>query len=199
MTVVFVQTLTHFYAFCLMQRLSEVDQDVSAIAKFTSLYIRAQLVYTSCLGSSAWIQLTQNTQSEPLRLQIQSFVQLCLKMQYGFVGLTPKECGVITQLKLRSLALQLVYIVRGSNQSALATCQTLVEQAEAVQKYLEENNLTPDDFIFSMFKMLDSLDEPKPGTVAKHLLPLFEKHPIPLVSFSNPVGSLCSKCNRQVK
>ncbi|ODM99768.1 Integrator complex subunit 4 [Orchesella cincta] len=170
-----------------LKRLSEVDQEISAIAKFSSLYIKAQLVYTNCLSSSAWIQLTQNTQNEPLRLQIQSFMQLCLKMQYGFTGLSPKEYGIVMQLKLRALAFQLVYIVRGSNASALAICQNLLEQAETVQKYLEENNLTPDEFTFAMLKMLDSLDEPKPGTVAKHLLPLFEAHQIPLISFSSSI------------
>lgn len=115
-------------------------------------------------------------------------MQLCLKMQYGFTGLSAKEYGLTMQFKLRGLALQLVYIVRGSNASALATCQNLLEQAETVQKYLDENNLSAEEFTFAMFKMLDSLDEPKPGTVAKHLLPLFEKHQIQLMSFSSSVG-----------
>lgn len=114
-------------------------------------------------------------------------MQHCLKMQYGFTGFSPNEYGLTMQLKLRALALQLVYIVRGSNASALAICQNFLEQAESVQKYMEENDLSADEFTFAMFKMLDGLDEPKPGTVAKHLLPLFEKHPIPLISFSSSV------------
>lgn len=171
-----------------LKRLSEVDQEISAIAKFTSLYIKAQLVYTNCLNSSAWAQLTQNAHSEPLRKQIQSFMQLCLILQYSFTGLSPKEHGIVMQLKLRALALKLVYIVRGSNESALAICQNLLEQAVKVQNYLEANSLAPDEFTYAMFTMLDSLDEPKPGTVAKFLLPLFEKYQIPLLSFSSSVS-----------
>jgi integrator complex subunit 4 len=171
-----------------LQRLAEVDQEVSAVAKFTALYIRAQLVFSNCLRSTSWTQLTQNSQNDSLKLQIQSFLQLCLKMHYCFSGLSVQENAVILQLKLRALAFQLVYIVRGSNQSALASCQYLLEQAEGVQKYLEVNgNLPTDDFTAAMFQVFDSLEDPKPGTVAKLLLPLFEKHPIPLVSFSSSV------------
>lgn len=137
-----------------------------------------------------WMQLSQNSFNEPLKQQIRSFLQLCLKMQYSFSGLSPQEFAVVLQLKLRALAFQLVYIVKGSNASALASCQFLVEQAEAVQKYLEQHNLTADDFTTAMFQMLDQLDDPKPGTVAKLLLPLFEKHPIPLVAFNSQVEFL---------
>jgi integrator complex subunit 4 len=109
-------------------------------------------------------------------------------MQYRFSGLTPQESAIIMQMKLRALAFQLVYIVRGSNASALASCQFLLEQAEGVQKYLESNgNLASDGFTGAMFQVLDQLDDPKPGTLAKLLLPLFEKHPIHLMSFTSPV------------
>lgn len=108
-------------------------------------------------------------------------------MQYRFSGLTPSENAIIMQMKLRALAFQLVYIVRGSNASALASCQFLLEQAEGVQKYLESNgNLPQDDFTASMFQVLDSLDDPKPGTLAKLLLPLLDI-PIQLMSFTSPV------------
>jgi len=171
--------------------LAEVDHEISAAAKFTALYIKAQLVYTNCLGSTSWIQLTQNSQNQALKQQIETFLQLCLKMQYSFSGLNLEENAVVMQLKLRALAFQLVYIVRGSNTSALSSCQYLLEQAEVFQKYLEDNgNMSPDEFTGAMFQMLDSLDDPKPGTVAKLLMPLFENHSIPLVSFSSSVSIL---------
>jgi len=118
-------------------------------------------------------------------------------MQYGFTGLSSAEFATILQLKLRAVALNLVYIVRGSNASALALCQSLLEQAEKVQKYLESNEtLAPDEFTLELFQMLDSLEDPKPGTVAKLISPILEKFPIPLVSFSSVVMHSFHSCTR---
>jgi len=179
-----------------LQRLSEVDQEISMMAKFMSLYIRAQLIYTNCIQSPAWSKLSLETQSSAqngiLKTQIESLLQICLKMQYGFSGLSPNEYGIIIQLKLRVLALQLAYIAHGSSGSALAPCQNLLEQAELVQKYLEQNgNIIPDDFTQALFLLLDSTNDPKPGTLSSKFLPYFEQYPIQLVSFSSLVRSLC--------
>jgi hypothetical protein len=63
----------------------------------------------------------------------------------------------------------------------------LLEHAESVQKFLEKNNLVTDDFTSAMFTMLDQLEDPKPGIVAKLLLPLFEKFSIPVIGFHGQV------------
>jgi hypothetical protein len=111
-------------------------------------------------------------------------------MQYGFISLSPNEYAIIIQLKLRVLALQLACIAHGSSGSALAPCQNLLEQAEVVQKYLERNgNIEPDDFTQALFVLLDSMEDPKPGTLSSKFLPYFAKYPIQLVSFSSQVHS----------
>lgn len=134
-----------------------------------------------------------------MKNQIDSLLQLCLTMQYGFSGLTPAEYGVIIQLKLRVLALQLAYIAHGSSGSALAPCQNLLQQAERVQKYLESNgNLKPDDFTQALFLLLDSTNEPKPGTLSSKFLPYFEKFPIQLVSFASLVRLSIGKFGDEV-
>jgi hypothetical protein len=40
----------------------------------------------------------------------------------------------VRQMKLRALALQFIYTVRGSNASALAQCEHLLAEIEDVQK-----------------------------------------------------------------
>ena len=161
------------------------------MAKLTALYIRAHIVYNnSILGSNSWKQLSQNSPNDNLKRQIHKLLQLCLKMQYGFNGLTPEEFAVVLQLKLRALAFQLVYIVKGSNASALATCQNLLEQTENVQKYMEDHELEPDNFTQSMFKILDSLEEPKPGTLSNMLMPLFQEHSLPIIHFKGSVSAV---------
>lgn len=70
------------------------------------------------------------------------------------------------------MVLQLIYIVRGSNQSALALCHALMQEIEDLDKYLTEHGLEPDPFTVGVFQQLMVLAEPKPGPVARCLLPL---------------------------
>ena len=51
-----------------------------------------------------------------------------------FVGLKEVDLVAVKQFKLKALALQLVYIVRASNSSALALCEHFLEQVEDTQR-----------------------------------------------------------------
>lgn len=52
-----------------------------------------------------------------------------------FIGLNPSEKATILQMRLKVFALHLVYVVRGSNASALALCDHFLNQMENLQKY----------------------------------------------------------------
>jgi integrator complex subunit 4 len=73
---------------------------------------------------------------------------------------------------LRALALNLVYIVRGSNASALAPCHHFLTVVEDMQRDLSLAGLEPDSFTGAVFRELSVLEEPKPGTVSRILIPL---------------------------
>lgn len=60
----------------------------------------------------------------------------------------------------------------GSNTSALIPCHQFLTAVEDFQKELMVSELTPDPFCMAIFRELSSLEEPKPGTVARILLPL---------------------------
>lgn len=81
------------------------------------------------------------------------------------------------QLSLRALVLQLVYIVRGSSQSALGPCHVLLQEIEDLDRFLTEFNLEPDQFTIGVFQQISHLHEPKPGPVARCLLPLLQSVP----------------------
>lgn len=51
-----------------------------------------------------------------------------------FVGLKEVDLVAVKQFKLKALALQLVYIVRASNSSALSLCEHFLEQVEDTQR-----------------------------------------------------------------
>lgn len=60
----------------------------------------------------------------------------CCRLQHLFVGLKEEDLAAVKQFKLKALALQLVYIVRASNSSALALCEHFLEQIEDTQRYV---------------------------------------------------------------
>ena len=61
-------------------------------------------------------------------------LHLSFQLSHMFVGLTPAETACILQIRLRALALQLVYIVCGSNSSALALCEHFLDQVDSLQR-----------------------------------------------------------------
>lgn len=52
-----------------------------------------------------------------------------------FMGLCATELAAVKQFKLKALALQLVYIVTGSNSSALSLCDHFLLQVEEMQRW----------------------------------------------------------------
>jgi hypothetical protein len=56
------------------------------------------------------------------------------RLQHLFIGHSVATLSAVRQMKLRALALQFIYTVRGSNASALAQCEHLLAEIEDVQK-----------------------------------------------------------------
>ncbi|KAF5275636.1 hypothetical protein FQA39_LY06748 [Lamprigera yunnana] len=157
-----------------LNRLSEMDLTVAGTAQFTSLYIGAQLLLAQILEKGLWKNPSTlaTQQANILKTNIQQLLENCAKMQYLFVGLGYSESCCVKQFRLRALALNLIYIVKGSNASALAPCHHFLAAVEELQQELITNGLEPDLFTLSVFKELGTLEEPKPGAVARILIPI---------------------------
>ncbi|KAL1514289.1 hypothetical protein ABEB36_003569 [Hypothenemus hampei] len=157
-----------------LNRLSEMDVTVSGTAQFTALYIGAQLQILQILDGGYWVSPTTlaTQQQNTLKTNIQILLEYCLKLQFFFVGLSAAEQCAVKQFRLRALALHLIFIVKGSNSSALAPCNNFLIAVEEMQKDLQQSNIQPDDFTSMVFKELSQLEEPKPGTVARILMPI---------------------------
>ncbi|XP_050295660.1 integrator complex subunit 4 [Anthonomus grandis grandis] len=157
-----------------LNRLSDMDSTVSGTAQFTALYIGAQLQILQILDRGSWANPTSlaTQQQNTLKTNIQILLEHCLKLQFFFVGLNAEEQCAVKQFRLRALALNLVYIVKGSNASALAPCFHFLTAVEEMQKDLTHNGIQPDSFTSMVFRDLAQLEEPKPGAVARILTPI---------------------------
>lgn len=166
-----------------LTRLATIDSAVAGAAQFSALYIGSQLLMGKLLSNKLWANPSTlaTQQGSIIRNSITQLLQHCLKLQHLFVGLKEVDLTAVKQFKLKSLALQLVYIVRASNSSALALCEHFLEQVEDTQRYLGEQGLQPEPFTASVFKEMGQLEDTKPGPVARSLLPLLQvSSPAPL-------------------
>ncbi|XP_077516284.1 integrator complex subunit 4 [Amblyomma americanum] len=169
-----------------LERLAEIEPQLTAAASCASLYIRCQLLFAKILSNKSWLNLSAASplQGCALRSLLEQLLQQTFVLQRQFLGLRPAEEGYLRQLRLRALALQLVVVIRGSNASALGLCEAFLEQLEALQGFLEEHDLQPDAFTAAMLREVDALEEPKPGAVARVLQPLLQAHACPTLRFA---------------
>lgn len=160
---------------CLPQlaRLAQIDSAIAGPAQFISLFISCQMSLGKILNDSLWCcNVSTTIQGNTVKHNIAQLLTLCLKLQYLFVGLEKIEMAAVKQFQLKALALHLVYIVRASNLSALALCEHFLNKVELTQRYLMEHQILPDEFCKGVFDAMGSLDDTKPGAVARCLLPL---------------------------
>nr|CAD7395237.1 unnamed protein product [Timema cristinae] len=166
-----------------LSRLATIDRAIPGALQFSALYISSQLLMIDILSNKLWSNPSAlaSQQGNVVKNCISQLLSQCLKLQHLYVGLNTEDLSCVKQFKLKALALQLVYIVRGSNFSALALCEHFLETVEDTQRYLSEHEVQPEAFTSSLFKELGLLEDTKPGPVARCLLPLLQvSTPAPL-------------------
>lgn len=98
-----------------LNRLSEMDATVAGTAQFIALYIGGQKLFAQIMEKG---QLTNPSalatqQANILKTHIRYLLEHSLTLQHFFVGLGPAEQCAVKQFKLKVLALNLVYVVKG--------------------------------------------------------------------------------------
>ncbi|XP_014245422.1 integrator complex subunit 4 [Cimex lectularius] len=158
-----------------LARLAEIDSQIAGPAEFITLFISCQVSLGKILNDKLWCCNAPNTvQGSAVKNNITQLLHLCLRLQYLFVGLEKIELAAVKQFQLKALALHLVYVVKATNLSALALCEHFLIKVERTQRYLLKNNVQPDEFCKGVFLAMSSLDDTKPGAVARCLLPLLD-------------------------
>lgn len=172
-----------------LEKLADIDPNIAPASTMSALYIQSMYLFTKILSTRNWLtpSLLSLQQSGALKSNVDQLLRNTLKLKYAFSNLTSAEKIAIRSLRVRVLALQLVYVVHGSTGSALGLCDNFLEHTESFHKYLSENNIQPDAFLNAITQELSQLEEPRPGAVARILQPHLLTHQIiPLFPFSTP-------------
>ncbi|XP_014277825.1 integrator complex subunit 4 [Halyomorpha halys] len=156
-----------------LDTLAKIDSSIAGPAQFITMFISCQILLGKILKDRLWCSNAATTiQGNAIKNNLTQLLSLCLKMQYLFVGLEKDELAAVKQFQLKALALHLVYIVKASNLSALALCDHFVNKVEQTQKFLMENRVVPNEFCKGVLNVMSTLEDAKPGAVARCLQPL---------------------------
>ncbi|KAF4521167.1 hypothetical protein B566_EDAN011617 [Ephemera danica] len=177
-----------------LARLADMDECLSGAAHFTSRFIKCHMLLNKMLSNKVWASPSALASHEGICIKsgITELLQICLRLQHVFVGHNDCVTNAVRQLKLRALALQLLYTVHGSNASALALCEHFLNELDALQRYCFHKSLPVETFTSAVMRDLALLEDPKPGAVARVLLPLISIPPGPLPRAPNTADSALS-------
>ncbi|KAK3862961.1 hypothetical protein Pcinc_031216 [Petrolisthes cinctipes] len=165
-------------------KLADIDPSLSAAAHFAASYTECLLLFGKILSTRNWLtpSLLSMQQTGALKANVDRLLRTTFRLRHAFTNLSPVEEASIRSLRVRTLALQLVYVVHGSTGSALGLCDNFLEHTEALHRYLTDEGLSADSFLEGVFDELSQLEEPRPGAVARILQPLLLTHTIPPVT-----------------
>ncbi|XP_037801063.1 integrator complex subunit 4-like [Penaeus monodon] len=170
-------------------KLADIDPELSPAAHFAALYTQCMWLFNKILSTRNWLTPSSLSvqQSGALKSNVDQLLRNTFRLRHAFTNLSPQAEASIRNLRVRTLALQLVYVVHGSTGSALGLCDNFLEHTEALHRYLTDEKLSGDSFLETVFEELSQLEEPRPGAVARILQPLLISHPVPALSpITNP-------------
>ncbi|XP_066973639.1 integrator complex subunit 4 [Macrobrachium rosenbergii] len=177
-------------------KLADIDPALSPAAHFAALYTQCMLLFNKIMSTRNWLTPSSLSlqQSGALKSNVDQLLRNTFRLRHAFTNLSPTEEASIRNLRVRTLALQLVYVVHGSTGSALGLCDNFLEHTEALHRFLTDEKLKADSFLEAVFEELSQLEEPRPGAVARILQPLLLSNPVPaLAPISNPAQvRMCS-------
>ncbi|KAG1687336.1 Integrator complex subunit 4 [Nymphon striatum] len=183
-----------------LEKLAEIEPSLTAVSHCALLYIRCQLLFSKILSNKNNLRIASLplTNIAPITSTVEELVMKTLRLTQLFGGLSPDESACMMQLHCRALGLQLTYVVNTSNTSALSLCDNFLDQIEAMQRYMHENDVKHDSFTEFFFTELSKIEDPKPGAVARLLLPLFTTHQIVMPIFEGDTRNRIHEINATI-
>lgn len=160
-----------------LQRISTIEKSMSNAAEFAKYYLECQMLLRTVLNDSNWINAfisaTSSLQSSSFRSSLHQILWTTFKLIHQFHGLHPIQSGLVLEIRVKALAIQLIAVIHGSNASALTLCDAFLEEVFALKKHLENYNLKLGELTMEVIDEISILKQPKPGSVARILKPLF--------------------------
>lgn len=150
-----------------------IEPEFRASTEFYMVVIESILTISRLLSTQDW--LDSNFSLNLIRRVLDQTFGLLRK----YHKLSPLQRCCIQQLRIQALAIELVVFINSSNASALDLCDNFVEEVRYLESYLNDqpflDSIALGGLSSSILEELGSLDQPKPGTVARKLEPLFSK------------------------
>uniref|UniRef100_A0A6M2DDE3 Integrator complex subunit 4 n=1 Tax=Xenopsylla cheopis TaxID=163159 RepID=A0A6M2DDE3_XENCH len=158
-----------------LEKLAEIDIDISGPAQFMNIYINAQLLFIKSLDCRE-VYIPNGPPSFIIQL-----LQKCQQLKHMFCGLSVEMSGYVRQLCLKACAMHLAATVRDDKYSALSSCQTFLTLCKDIKQYLIKHNLIADCLTTQIFDQMAELENDSrgskallPGPVGRALMPILQ-------------------------
>ena len=157
-------------------RLAGIEPALSDPSSFAKMYLEAQTLFLRTVTDTSWTQAS--LQHGPVtRNNISTLQATVLKLQSMFNNIGDDNSFLLKMMKLKVIAVNLVYTVMGSNKSALGLTDIFIKEFEAVTKGMAKEQIASEPFLAGVKETL-SAAEVKPGYLAKKLKPLLLSNPV---------------------
>lgn len=153
-----------------LTRLSNIEPSLGDPSSFARTYIEGQALFLRIVNDPSWAQ--SSLQHGPvIRSNISTLQGIVLKLNSMFSNIGTENSFLIKILKLKVMAVNLVYVVCGSNKSALSLADAFTREFDAISLDIDESILKSDPFLVGVRVSLN-IPEVKPGYIARKLKPL---------------------------
>lgn len=176
-----------------LQGFGLVEPEFRASTEFYRIVIDSILTMSKVISNPEWTGTKQSL--ELIRRVLDQTFALLRK----FHKLNVIQICCIQQLRIQALAIELIAFINSSNASALDLCDNFVEEVRSLEQYLNDEPFLDSMALGlstgSILEELSSLDQPKPGTVARRIEPLFKNTPTALDQINETLISLIESQN----
>ena len=177
-----------------LSRLSSIEPSLGDPSSFARTYLEGQTLFLRIVQASGWSGPSLGTAStgqvwhfsspsvicfyfQVVRDNIHTLQAISRKLHSMFSKIGQENTFLIKMFKLKVAAINLVYIVCGSNKSALGQTEAFIKDVEEVTKDMSEPEIAAEPFLVGVLTSL-AIPEAKPGYIARKLKPLLVSHPL---------------------
>ena len=173
-----------------LKRVGSIEPSLYDKAQFVHLYLQCQSTFLKTLASRFWCnpQSLSAQQLTSVETNIGNLFSLCLQLQHRFTGHNDKEIFLTKLLKINILSLQILFLVRASNKSALSATEQFLREVESLDMISDDKMITSSPFLSALIKKLIDADDHKPGNMARILQPLLLAHPLESLSSDSSIA-----------
>ena len=157
-------------------RLGGIDTSLADPSAFARMYIECQALVLRIVSDVSWTQASLQ-QGPVIKTNMSSLQSKVLQLQSMFNNIGQDNLLLLRMLKLKVMAVTLVFTVCRSDKSALGPTEQFIREFDNVVKEMKKEEITKDSFLQGVMTILAAA-EVKPGYLARELQPLLLSNPV---------------------